>query len=547
MTIEIGGYAAYIKKRYDLKGVFSMVKPKGLFAAAALLVLASAISGCAGGGNAPAASGSGSSTPAASGSASNGDKSSLEPVTLKVVVPGGKGANFDEVLAEVNKRLKAELNTTVEFTIIDFADIVQKTNVMLSSGENVDLIFDAPWLHLDSMAAQGYYEELTDLLNKYGQNVLKTRPQQMWDANKINGSIYGVPLGAAYTQARSVFIRKDLREKLNLAPIKTLDELKTYLYAVRDKEPGITPLIAGGDDVTYSWVNWLIRDDTSVNIRPTNVFGASLMLYYKGNDGKVYNFFDTQEPKIWSNIQDVRKLFTDKVMSQDVLTNKSSQADMMLQSKVAASPQMAFGIPKAFNDQIKQVVPGGELEAVRLFDLTPGGNLSNFKMDNFISIVKASKHKDRAMMFLDWANRQENYDLLEHGIEGKNWKAVGEHQYDTLNNDGGIVSFQLMLNPTLERDWVGTDEETLKYNQFIAKADNFQKDALTGFTFDPTPVKNEVAQFSTIQAKYYNGLFNGALDPDEYFAKFKAEGEAPLKQIQNELQKQVDAFLKKQS
>ncbi|WP_339819285.1 extracellular solute-binding protein [Paenibacillus sp. FSL R7-0216] len=513
-----------------------MAKSKHKILGVALLALTIALSGCSGAGGKDASTANNSGGTGAS---------SLEPVTLEIVVPGGKGANFDEVLAEVNKRLKAEMNTQVKITMVDFADLNQKTNVMLASGESVDLIFDAPWLHLDTMAAQGYYEELSELLEKYGPNVLKTRPQQMWDANKINGSIYGVPLGNAYTQQRSVFIRKDLREQLNLPPVKTYEELKAYLYAIRDHYPGITPLIAGADDVTYTWVNWLIRDDTSVSIRPTNFAGASLMLYYKGNDGKAYNFFETKEPKIWSNILDVRKLFVDKVMSQDVLTNKTSSAEMQLQNKVAATPQMAFGIPKPFNDQLKQVVPDGELEAVRLFDITPGKNLSNFKMDNFICIVKTSKHKDRAMMFLDWANRQENYDLLERGIEGVNWKSVGDHQYETLNNDGGIVSFQLMLNPVLEREWAGTDEETAKYSQFIAQADNFTKDIMTGFSFDPTPVKNEVAQFATIQAKYYSGLFNGALDPDEYFVKFKAEGETVLKKIQTELQKQVDDFLAK--
>ncbi|MFF2019762.1 extracellular solute-binding protein [Paenibacillus sp. NPDC058177] len=512
-----------------------MAKLKRNFLVVALLGVAVTLSGC---------SGAGGDASAPSDSAGNGGES-LEPVTLEVVIPGAKGANFNEVLAEVNKRLQAEINTQVKFTVIDFADLSQKTNVMLASGEKVDLIFDAPWLHLETMAAQGYYEELSELLDKYGPNVKKTRPQQMWDANKINGNIYGVPLGSAYTQQRSVFIRKDLREQLNLPPVKTYEDLKAYLYAVRDSNSGITPLLAGADDVTYSWVNWLIRDDTSVNIRPTNFAGASLMLYYKGNDGQVYNFFETKEPKIWSNIQDVRKLFVDKVMSQDVLTNKSGPGEMQLQNKVAATPQMVFGVPKSYNDQLKQVVPNGELEAVRLFDMTAGKNLSNFKMDNFISIVKTSKHKDRAMMFLDWANRQENYDLLEHGIEGVNWKPVGEHQYETLNNDGGIVSFQLILNPTLEREWVGTDAETQEYSQFITQADNFTKDVMTGFTFDPTPVKNEVAQFSTIQAKYYSGLFNGALEPDDYFAKFKGEGEAVLKKIQNELQSQVDAFLAK--
>lgn len=500
--------------------------------AGTLLAVMLVVSACSGDG--------GEST--ATNSGKNGD-ATLEAVTLKVVVPGGKGNNFDEVLAEVNKRLKAEMNTQIDLTLIDFADISQKTNVMLSSGENVDLIFDAPWLHLDSMASQGFYEELSGLLKEYGPEVLKTRPEQMWEANKIGGSIYGVPLGSSYTQARSIFIRKDLREKLNQPPVQSYKDLKAYLYAVRDNKPGITPLMAGADDVTYSWVNWLIRDDTTASIRPTNVFGASLMLYYKGNDGKAYNLFETSEPQIWSNIEDVRQLYLDKIMSQDVLTNKTSPAEMQTQNKVAATPQMAFGIPQAFNDQLQQLDPEGELEAVRLFDLTPGKNISNYKMDNFICIVKASKHKERAMMFLDWANKQENYDLLERGIEGKNWKKVGDHQYETLNNDGGLVSFQLMLNPVLEREWAGTDEETRKYNQFIAEADNFTKDIMTGFTFDPTPVKNEVAQFSTIQAKYYNGLFNGALDPEEYFAKFKAEGEAPLKKVQIELQKQIDAFL----
>lgn len=512
-----------------------MAKSINKFLMMSLLAASVAVSGCSGsGGNASESEHSGGT-----------GTSFLDPVTLEVVIPGAKGTNFDEVLAEVNKRLKAELNTQVKFTVIDFADLNQKTNVMLSSGESVDLMFDAPWLHLDTMSSQGYYEELSGLLDQYGPNVKKTRPQQMWDANKINGSIYGVPLGSAYTQERAIFIRKDLREQMKLPPVKTYEDLKAYLYAVRDSKSGITPLLAGADDVTYSWANWLIRDDTGVNIRPTNFAGASLMLYYKGNDGKVYNFFETGEPEIWSNIQDVRKLFMDKVMSQDVLTNKSSPAELQLQNKIAATPQMAFGIPKSFNDQLKQVVSAGELEAVRLFDLTPGKNLSNFKMDNFICIVKASKHKDRAMMFLDWANRQENYDLLEHGIEGVNWKAVGDHQYETLNNDGGIVSFQLMLNPALEREWVGTDEETREYRQFIAEADNFTKDIMTGFTFDPTPVKNEVAQFATIQAKYYSGLFNGALDPDEYFPKFKKEGEAVLKKIQAEMQKQADAFLAK--
>jgi putative aldouronate transport system substrate-binding protein len=106
--------------------------------ATALLGLVITLSGCSG-------AGADASVPNDSG---EGGATSLEPVTLEIVIPGAKAANINEVLAEVNKRLQAEINTQVKFTVVDFADLNQKTNVMLASGERVDLIFDAPWLRL---------------------------------------------------------------------------------------------------------------------------------------------------------------------------------------------------------------------------------------------------------------------------------------------------------------------------------------------------------------------------------------------------------------
>lgn len=160
-----------------------MAKSKRKFLATTLLGLAITLSGC---------SGSGGDASAPGDSGETGDPS-LEPVTLEVVIPGAKGANYDEVLTEVNKRLKAEINTQVKFTFVDFADLNQKTNVMLASGENVDLMFDAPWLHLDTMASQGYYEELSELLEQYGPNVKRRGRNKCGTPTKLTATSTAFP------------------------------------------------------------------------------------------------------------------------------------------------------------------------------------------------------------------------------------------------------------------------------------------------------------------------------------------------------------------
>ncbi|WP_239619129.1 ABC transporter substrate-binding protein [Cohnella mopanensis] len=472
-----------------------------------------------------------------------------DPVTLKIVVPGKKLSNYDAIKKAVETKLASDgQNTKIDFVYVDWSDLDQKTKVMLASGENIDLIFDAPWLHINQMIAAGYYEDLGDLLNKYGANVLKNRSEQVWDANKFNGKIMGIPLGIYLTQGHSINIRKDLREQLGLSPVKTWDDLVKYLYAVKEKYPNITPYWPHPSDISYSTVNWQVRVDTELQMRPTGVIGADLVLNFKGNDGKVNNLFDQMEPKVWDMIKQARQMYTDKIINQDTLTTKLGTGDSLQQGKAAAAPIMLFGLTHT-KDQMKQAGDNAELEVVRLFDFTKGNNISTFTQDNFVAIPKVSKNKERAMMFLDWANaNEENYMLVEHGIEGTDWKKVGDNKFQQLVpgedvNGGGLASFSLIWNPVLEKTIDTDDDDTMNANNFIKDSDNFTKDILTGFTFDSAPVKNEIAQYGAVQAKYYAGIFNGVLDPDKIWEKFKSEGAAPLKKIQTELQTQIDTFL----
>ena len=176
----------------------------------------------------------------------------------------------------------------------------------LASGENIDLIFDAPWLHINQMIANGFYEPLDDLLAQYGQTVLEKQPQQMWDYNKYGGKIMAVPLGVSYMSGNSYMVRKDIREKLGVPPIKTYEDLIDFAYKVKEQEKGIIPMTAGSG--TYTFVAHHALNDYETHVRPTHALGNSLMLYYKNNDGKVYNLLEDREP-IGTWLANTRKWF----------------------------------------------------------------------------------------------------------------------------------------------------------------------------------------------------------------------------------------------
>lgn len=499
-----------------------------------LLIALVAIAGCSGKnegeGKTPGPSGQ-------TGDSAGGD-AKLEEVTLKIMIPGDRPSDMDLVIAEAEKRMKDTINVKLDVVFVPWSDLAQKTQVTLASGENIDLIFDAPWLHINQMIANGFYEPLDDLLAQYGQTVLEKRPKQMWDYNKYGGKIMAVPLGVSYMSGNSYMVRKDIREKLGVPPIKTYEDLIAFAYKVKEQEKGIIPMTAGSG--TYSFVAHHALNDYQTHVRPTHALGNSLMLYYKNNDGKVYNLLEDREPiEAW--LANTRKWFTDGLIFKDILTTKDFHQPISA-GKVAIVTNGAFGIGDSLKNTLKNNVPDSELETVTFFNPEKGANITDFKQWNFLAVPKVSKNKERAIMFLNWANEKENYDLLSYGIEGKHWEAVGDDKMKTLDTSGySAFGYVWLWNPVDERSDVKGENEEL--NAVLKDADMFTTDILAGFEFESTPVQNEVSQYNTVDGQYYTALFNGVIDPDETLKKFEAEAGPALKKIQQELQKQIDEFL----
>ncbi|MDD2503216.1 MAG: extracellular solute-binding protein, partial [Clostridia bacterium] len=284
---------------------------------AVLIIISVMLIGCGSNNNTESISSNNAANTA--GTVSNGTSGNeqLPPATLKIIMPGDRPADMDTVIAEIEKRLSGTLNIKLNLVFIPFSDLKQKTQLTLASGEDIDLVFDAPWNGMEYNINAGYYEPLDDLLPQYAPDVIKVRGQAMIDANKFSGKIYGVPMGNNYKQGQHYNIRKDLREKLGIAPITTREQLIDFAYKVKENYPDIKPIVAGSTQ-GEQWNSWgvfpLMLDTAPDYIEMTDALSDSFVLYYKNNDGKVYNLFDTKEPRIWDMILEARKLYQDGII-----------------------------------------------------------------------------------------------------------------------------------------------------------------------------------------------------------------------------------------
>jgi len=486
----------------------------------------------------------------AAGAMAAGTQEAAGATKLVVVQPSEKTAIFDDLLPVIEQKLAADgLNLKLDVIFVPWSDLATKTQVMLAGQDNIDLIFDAPWLHMNQMIAQGYYQELTPLLNTYGANILRTRPKEMWDANKFNGKVMGIPLGLYFQQPHGWVVRADLRKKLGFSPLKTYDDIVKYAYAVKKDNPKMFPFAFDGNysNVQYSFVNWKMLDDSDTNIRFTHALPASLMLYYKNNDGKVHNLFTELDPKLDASLKQARKYYQDGLFNPDILSIKEPRVDFYDTGKAAVGPIRLFSNIHNGEWLRNLAALGGESEPVVLATKTKGKAVANFVMDNFICLTTISKNKEKAVQFLDWVNKNtDNYNLIEHGVKGKDWDLVGTDKWKNITGaEFGWQAYCLSWNPMYNLFPAEDDDNAIAMQKLIAQSSYFVKDVTAGFSFNSEPVKNEIAQYQGIEGKYYPALMNGVLDPATTLAQFKSEAGATLKKIQDELQKQVNDFIAK--
>ena len=207
------------------------------------------------------------------------EEEKLEFVTLKWYLPQPVPdmSHKDSVMAEVNKMLKEKINAELEFIFLDMNQYQDRMNIMSAGGDPWDIALSGFTNNLTSNVSKGTCLALDDLLNQYGQNILKLVADRFWPAVTYGGKRYAIINPMPYVMAKGAVVQKELAEKYNLdtSKIKTLADLEPFLKTIKENEPGIIPLGAFATiqspmmyNTIYDGLNtWLLYDTTDDKVK----------------------------------------------------------------------------------------------------------------------------------------------------------------------------------------------------------------------------------------------------------------------------------------
>ncbi|QHT61157.1 ABC transporter substrate-binding protein [Paenibacillus lycopersici] len=489
--------------------------------------------------NAAAASGNnaGGTTNASKDADDNADTPKLDKVTLRFVLLGEAPKDNDAVMAEVNKKLEADINATIELTYIPFADINTKYPLVLASPQDWDVIYGN--INYGSNASKGGYHEIAmDDVNKYMPLTAQATSDGQWADALVNGKIYMIPQTFKELDVGTGFYREDLRKKYNVPEIKTFKDLGAYFQAIKDNEKGMLPVDGSATDIQGIFgglmKNYVIRE-------------APYLTGFFPDDPSytITGLFDDDFKAKFIEAAKTMKEWADKgLLPKNAFAQKTAAADL---AKAGKSGYWANAFENYAQYSSDMIAKGWELGAVN--NLTDSGVvMTRPATGNGFSISPKTSNYERALMAIDLLHQDKAYNmLLAFGIEGKNY---------TINADGKLVVAQADPNPypmygagwwSNNRDqWPPLESYTQQYidtkNALLEKAQPY---LLNGFNIDTTNIKTELANITNIDKQYSAPIQLGLVkDVDaavaDLIARYKKAG---AEKVIDEVKKQAAAFV----
>jgi putative aldouronate transport system substrate-binding protein len=243
----------------------------------------------------------------------SGTGRSSTPVVLKAYMLGPQQKGLQQVLDKVNAITSKAINATIKITFMDFDSYDDKTKLILSSGEDCDLMFSAGWLHYPTYVGQNAYKPLDELLNKYGSDIKKSMQDGYFKAATVKGKIYAIPTNKDNAGTAGFIINKKIAEKykMDFSKFSKPADIIPYLETIKKNEPNMIPFVG-------------MHGDNIVSI-PQRAYYDNDWCYNLGlpKDGttKMVNTFDNS--KIMDAVKVAREIYVKGYTNADIATTQS--------------------------------------------------------------------------------------------------------------------------------------------------------------------------------------------------------------------------------
>lgn len=468
-------------------------------------------------------------------------------VTVTHHVMGDRPTNgqWDIVQAKWNEKMKEKINAHMEVKWIEWADWYTKYNLILASGEPIDMIHtSSTWLDMWPNAQKGAFLALDELIPKYAPKTWAEIPADHWEQIKYNGKIIGFPENS-YTQYvnHGIYYRGDWAKEFGITePIKDWDTMSKYFQGIKNKKPGVVPWDAAGT-LASTYEGFILSKTDAVDVRVGT--GFHKIFWAKSYDDKFTIYSPIFEDSFVDYAKTMKEWGDKGYWREDVLNYKGDTRALLRAGKSGAD-QHHNQTYRFLRTDMEKDQPGSELQMFAWCD-TRNNLVGEPITHGATSIGANSKNAKRAVMIYELLRQDEEiYKLVNFGIEGtqyvlKDGKRAQPDGYDETKHGyssnywgGRVDKFEI---PTTT-EYLGNREIWKRYDSFV-KPFPYGK-----FIFDKTPVEAELAALSDVTNQMGPAItFGKAGEPvkmvEEYRAKLKAAG---YEKFLAELQKQMNDY-----
>jgi putative aldouronate transport system substrate-binding protein len=456
--------------------------------------------------------------------------------------PGDLGVGFQEMEDALNVMMERDIGVHVTFEPVGLMESQQKAALMVSSGEQLDIVLTA-FTSMGPIIESGLIIPLDDLVDQYGQ-ALKDHCGVSLEKCRYGGKLYGVPTADISGQAYGYMIRDDMLEKYGI----TVDETKMYTLA--DVEAIFEKVKAGEGPNFYCTIPWNTEPAPLNNsyIAYDKVMGSFaggvLMLNRSFTDLTITNLFETEEYK---NYVEMMYRWAQKgYISPDAAVTSEFPDTLMKSGNYLG--EMYWHNEKNLNASISSLAM--ELSCMKLVDpyvVNEGGHAIMW------NIATTSPNPAKAVQALNYIyQHKEATWLIQFGFEGKSYEVVED------SPDGKVIKYLSEDISTLpyynpyglwgdRLEWPAVYPSPANMNRLLRERDAMipksRYSPALGYSFVQEPVATEIATVNTVIAQYTPGFNSGSLNPvtalPEFIAALKTAG---IDKVIAENQRQIDEW-----
>lgn len=505
----------------------------------------------------------------AAGCAPGAAGAQAQPVTLKLLLRGS-ATGLERVLENLYSQMEEGRSWRLEITLVSSADYARRLAGSLTAHEDYDLVFDAPWLSLNTQAEQHSYKNLKNYFNNPEYPALQAAFQPDYlHANLVAGEQYAIPFTSTYYDVPGIYYRKDLLQQMGLGfdAITTRAQLESYWAGAE---------ALGYKAITLGSRGFYLLNSPEIAMRRANIwdvtgwsfwdYPAKIVLSAQG-DRVVDVVFPGDDTAHFAALPaPYNSNFLDEGLLQNAADNRYLDPDDLLQNDgksaflrgAAASyeSELGSGGSAQVQQQLQVQVAQGTVgfwayeDTFAAQNLQKGSIPTNHAAWNYLCIPSYSSDPDEAMKFLDWLYSDwARLDMFNYGLEGVDWQADGADGYTLLTNPAGAFSFpayELAWNPNHYRIDAGLCADEKALMDFMMDPASYTASPLEGYSIRTGRIAIELACLNALYNEYYIGFTHGAYAADtaQKIAEFHARSETlGLETVRAELIAQVQRFL----